>query len=101
MITINNAVLQLGSQLLLDEANLMIHSGQKVGIIGRNGSGKTSLFGCLNGSLSFDQGSLSIPESLRVSYMRQEAEGSDRTAVDFVIDGDRHFRSLEQRLQHR
>ena len=99
MITINNAVLQLGPQLLLDDANLMIHTGQKVGIIGRNGSGKTSLFGCLNSLLSFDQGTLSMPESLRVSYMRQEADGSIRSAVDFVIDGDKHFRALEQRLQ--
>jgi len=99
MITISNAVLRFGPQLLLDQANLMIHSGQKVGIIGRNGSGKTSLFACLNSLLSFDQGTLSMPDDLRVSYMHQETDGSSRTAVDFVIDGDRNFRALEQRLQ--
>ncbi|MBL4821646.1 MAG: ATP-binding cassette domain-containing protein [Gammaproteobacteria bacterium] len=98
MITLNNAVLQRGPKLLLDEANLIIHSAQKVGIIGRNGSGKTSLFTCLMGKLQLDQGSLGMPENLRISYMHQETGGSTRSAVEFVIDGDRHYRTLEQQL---
>ena len=98
MISLQDISLRLGSQLLLDEATLTIYAGQKVGIIGRNGTGKTSLFKLLMGELSPDTGELDFPKDLRKSQMRQETIGSDRPAVDYVMDGDIKFRGVEKQI---
>ena len=100
MISLSNVMLMQGQQVLLEDASLVIHKGQKIGIIGRNGSGKTSLFSCLRGELALESGELKLPEGLRLAYMRQEFSGSDRNALDFVIDGDWLYRSTEAALQH-
>jgi ATP-binding cassette, subfamily F, member 3 len=98
MISLQDISLRLGSQLLLDETDLTVYSGQKVGIIGRNGTGKTSLFKLLMGEISPDTGVLDMPKDLRKSQMHQETLGSSRPAVDYVIDGDSKFRSVEKQL---
>jgi ATP-binding cassette subfamily F protein 3 len=98
MISLQDISLRLGSQLLLDETDLTVYSGQKVGIIGRNGTGKTSLFKLLMGEISPDTGELDMPKDLRKSQMHQETLGSSRSAVDYVIDGDSKFRSVEKQL---
>lgn len=98
MISLQDISLRLGSQLLLEEANLTIYAGQKIGIIGRNGTGKTSLFKLLMGELHADTGELDIPRDLRKAQMLQETLGSTRTAVDYVIDGDLKFRNVESQL---
>ena len=87
-----------GTQLLLDHADLTIFGGQKVGIIGRNGTGKTSLFRLLMGELHADTGELDMPKDLRKAQMLQETAGTSRMALDYVIDGDSRFRSLEKQL---
>jgi ATP-binding cassette subfamily F protein 3 len=98
MISLQDVSLRLGSQLLLDEVDLTVYAGQKVGIIGRNGTGKTSLFKLLMGELSPDTGELDFPKDLRKSQMRQETIGSTRSAVDYVIDGDVKFRVVEKKI---
>lgn len=98
MISLQDISLHLGSQLLLDEVGLTVYAGQKVGIIGRNGTGKTSLFKLLMGELSPDKGELDFPKDLRKSQMLQETKGSTRSAVDYVIDGDIKFRAIEDGL---
>jgi len=98
MISLQDISLRLGSQLLLDEAGLTIYAGQKVGIIGRNGTGKTSLFKLLMGELSPDTGEMDFPKDLRKSQMRQETLGSTRAAVDYVMDGDAKFRAVENEI---
>lgn len=98
MISLQDISLRLGSQLLLDETDLTVYSGQKVGIIGRNGTGKTSLFKLLMGEISPDTGELDMPKDLRKSQMHQETLGSSRSAVDYVIDGDSKFRLVEKQL---
>lgn len=98
MISLQDISLRLGSQLLLDEAGLTIYAGQKVGIIGRNGTGKTSLFKLLMGELSPDTGEMDFPKDLRKSQMRQETLGSTRAAVDYVMDGDAKFRAVEKEI---
>jgi len=98
MISLQDISLRLGSQLLLDETDLTVYSGQKVGIIGRNGTGKTSLFKLLMGEISPDNGELDMPKDLRKSQMHQETLGSSRSAVDYVIDGDSKFRLVEKQL---
>jgi len=99
MISLNNARIMRAEHTLLEDTSLTIHKGQKIGVIGRNGSGKTSLFACLTGELGLDRGDLSMPAGLRVAQMRQETAGSQRTARDYVVDGDVEYRQLETQLQ--
>jgi len=98
MISLQQISLRRGAQLLLDQADLNVYTGQKVGIIGRNGTGKTSLFRLLMGELSADAGELDFPAELRKAQMRQETAASDSSALDYVIDGDAQFRYIEKQL---
>ena len=98
MISLQNLSLRRGSQLLLEDAGLNVYAGQKVGIIGKNGCGKSSLFRLLMGDLSYDSGDLDIPRDLRKAQMLQETKGSDRTAQDYVIDGNQAFRQVEMQM---
>jgi len=98
MITLQEVSLRRGTQLLLEHADLTVYAGQKVGIIGRNGTGKTSLFRLMMDELHVDAGNLDMPAGLRKAQMLQETAGSSRSAVDYVIDGDQQFRHLEKAL---
>jgi len=96
MIQISNLSLRHGPEPLLENASATVYPGHKLGLIGPNGSGKTSLFNLLLGQLSADSGEVSIPEAWTVSWMAQEIAELDRIAIDYVIDGDRHLRHTEQ-----
>ena len=98
MIQIQNLSLHRGPQQLLAEANLTLHSGWKVGIVGANGVGKSSLFKLLLGQLHQDAGELQLPGQLRIAHMAQEVSISERRAVDYVIDGDHRLRAVEAEL---
>ena len=98
MISLTQATLMRGDQVLLTDANLSIHNGQKIGVIGRNGSGKSSLFACLLGQLGLDKGDLFMPDGTRCAHMRQETTASAASAVDYVIDGDEVYRRIEREL---
>lgn len=99
MIKLENISLYRGRKQLLDGASATIHHGQKVAVIGANGSGKSSFFAMLLGQLSIDSGELSISEKVNIAHMQQEVGCYDRTAVDYVIDGDVQLRTLENSLQ--
>jgi ATP-binding cassette subfamily F protein 3 len=96
MISLKNIILLRGVQRLLDNASLTINPGRHVGVIGRNGCGKSSLFQLLIGHVQLDGGDLTIPSSWRIAYMAQEVSSSDRTALEYVLDGDKELR----RVQH-
>ncbi len=98
MISIQNATLNRGARMLFQDAGLIIHGGQKLGVIGRNGCGKSSLFACLKGQLGLEKGELSRPDGLRIASMAQETAGTARSALDHVLDGDKWFRDLEDKL---
>jgi ATP-binding cassette, subfamily F, member 3 len=95
MISLNNIMLMRGTQILLRGVSLVIHKGQRTGIIGRNGSGKTSLFRALSGEIALEEGEIDMPNGLRRSSMAQETPGSKRSALDFVLDAHLEFRKLE------
>ncbi len=99
MISLNNVSLMRGNQLLFEDASITLRVGQRTGIIGRNGAGKTSLFKAIAEEIPIEEGSIDLPNDLRISTMAQETPGSDRSAVNFVIDAHRQYRELESALQ--
>ncbi len=98
MITLQSVTLLRGTKVLLDNADLTVHPGQKWGIIGANGSGKTSLFKFLLGQLHEDSGNLNLPRDWRLAHMAQEVENTDKPAVEYVIDGDSELRNIEKAI---
>lgn len=99
MISLINIAVMRGQQLLLEEANLVVKNGQRVGVIGRNGSGKTSLFKAISGEIPLEAGSIELPNGMRWSMMAQETPGVDRSALDFVLDSHQEFRRLEAAIE--
>jgi ATP-binding cassette subfamily F protein 3 len=83
---------------LLEDAELTLHAGQKAGLIGANGAGKSSLFALLLGQLAPDSGDCLLPADWRIAHMRQEIETLQRIAVDYVLDGDLRLREVQREL---
>lgn len=98
MIELQNIGLQRGTNFLLQDASLRIHDGQKIALIGPNGAGKSSLFALLNGELGVDAGELSMPPKWRIAHMRQQVESSERSALDYAMDGDHYYRQIERQI---
>ena len=98
MISLNNIKLMRGPLTLLEDVSLVLRGGERTGVIGRNGCGKTSLFKVLAGEISLDQGDIKMPVDIRCSTMAQETPGSVRTALEFVIDAHSEFRNIERSL---
>ena len=88
MITLKNVILRRGAKVLLDGATVTMNPGEKVGLVGRNGAGKSSLFALLNGSLHEDGGEYFIPSQWRMGQVAQDMPETDQGATDFVVDGD-------------
>lgn len=98
MIRIENLSLQRGPLSLLQQSDLTIHPGQKVGVVGANGAGKSSLFALLQGELTADEGNCRIPTAWRIAHVRQEVSALPQPAVDYVLDGDTRLRQIQQAL---
>ena len=99
MIRLQNLTLQRGPQRLLEGAELTLHAGQKVGLIGANGAGKSSLFALLRGELGPDAGDCQMPPDWRIAHMRQEVDDLTRPAVAYVLDGDQQLRAIQAQLE--
>ncbi|KMJ91915.1 ABC transporter [Achromobacter xylosoxidans] len=89
--------LRRGTKVLLDDAEFVVHPGERVGIVGKNGAGKSSLFALLTGALDLDAGNLALPAGWRIASVEQELHADDRPAREFVIDGDTPLRALQAR----
>ena len=98
MLSFESVTIRRGGRILFADANLAIHDGQRIGITGANGAGKTSLFMLILGELGADAGTLRLPVGARIAHMAQEVETSERSALDYVIDGDRVLRAWERAL---
>ncbi len=98
MIQLLELSLLRGPQQLLNQANLTLHSGWKVGIIGANGVGKSSLFKLLLGELQLDAGELKMSGNQTIAHMAQEVHNNDSTVLDCVLDGDKNLRNIQQQL---
>jgi len=87
-----------GAKPLLEAADAVINPGERVGLVGANGSGKSSLFALLRGELHADKGEVDFPAHWRIAQVAQETPALERPAVEYVIDGDTGLRALEERL---
>ena len=98
MITIRAMSLMRGGKVLLENADITIFPGHHVGLVGRNGTGKSSLFALLRQELSVEQGRCEVPSAWRIASVKQETPALDRSALDYVLDGDQQLRQLEAQL---
>jgi ATP-binding cassette subfamily F protein 3 len=98
MITLRNIALQRGTKLLFEHVNLTIHAGQKVGCIGANGCGKSSLLALLCGELLPDSGEIAMPPQLSIAQVAQEIPAVSVPAIEYVVDGDQQLRTVEAQL---
>ncbi|MFD1559870.1 ABC-F family ATP-binding cassette domain-containing protein [Paraburkholderia silviterrae] len=88
MISVRNVTLRRGVNVVLDRASVTLTPGEKIGLVGRNGAGKSSFFGLLNGKLHEDSGEFSIPPAWKMGQVAQEMPETEQGATDFVVEGD-------------
>ncbi len=99
MIRLSQVTLRRGSKALLEGADLTLQAGERAGLIGANGSGKTSLFALLRGELHADKGDAELPAHWRIAHVAQETPALERPAVEYAIDGDARLRALQAELE--
>jgi len=99
MLNLSNLALRRSTELLFEAVDMKIYPGQKLGITGANGCGKSSLFALIRGELSADQGELTLPSNWAVATVAQETRLSKRIAIEYVIDGDEELRQVQAKLQ--
>ncbi|MBA2724210.1 MAG: ATP-binding cassette domain-containing protein [Methylibium sp.] len=88
MITLRNLILRRGPKVVLAGASVTLNPGEKIGLVGRNGAGKSSLFALMTGKLGADAGDFSMPPRWRMAEVVQHMPETDQPATDFVLDGD-------------
>ncbi len=98
VLNFSDLALRRSSTLLFEKVNFKVFDGQKFGVTGANGCGKSSLFALIRGQLSTDQGEFNMPSHWAVASVAQEAVLTERIAIEYVIDGDIELRQVEARL---
>ncbi len=98
MLRITNLTLARGAKRLLEGANLTVHAGHKVGLVGPNGCGKSSLFAAIRHDLLPDAGAIDLPPAWTIAHVAQETPPVATSALDYVLDGDRELRDVEAAL---
>ncbi len=98
MIAFKHVTLRRGPRKLLEDVDLRLQAGQRVGIVGANGTGKSSLLAMMLGELAPDAGEIEIPPGAEIATVRQHAPAGAQPAIEFVLDGDVELRAVESRL---
>lgn len=98
MLFFTNLTLKRGQSVLLENANASINPGQKVGLVGKNGCGKSSLLALLKKEVSAEAGEATFPSNWAIAWVNQETPALDIPALDYVIEGDREYCRLQQAL---
>lgn len=98
MIRLQQVNLHLGTKIILQQADLTVHDGHKLAVVGANGAGKSTLFKLLLQQLVPDQGELYLPKNWRIAHMAQEVAASEQSALDYVLDGHQEFRRIQQAM---
>lgn len=99
MLNFKNIALRRGTRVLFENASFTIHKGQKAGITGANGAGKSSFFALVRNELHLDEGDFSMPPGLEIAHVAQETPATDCSAIAYVMDGDAELRQLQRQLQ--
>ncbi|WGE49753.1 ABC transporter ATP-binding protein [Actinobacillus equuli] len=99
MIFFTDLILKRGQSVLLENTSVTIHTGQKVGLVGKNGCGKSSLFALVKGELQPEGGNVSLPKNWAISWVNQETPALEISALDYVIQGDREYTGLMSQLE--
>ena len=99
MLSARDLTLRRGPEPLFEQVNFTVFRGDKVGITGANGSGKSSLFAAIRGELAADRGDIDRPPNLKVAHVEQEVAASDRAAIEFVLDGDSELRGVQAAIE--
>ncbi len=99
MLKFSDLALRRGALLLLQDVNATIHPKQKVGITGANGCGKSSLFSLITNTLHADSGDFYMPKNWVIAHVAQESPSTERSAIDYVTDGDEQLRIIEKHLE--
>jgi ATP-binding cassette, subfamily F, member 3 len=94
MITLTELSLRIAGRLLLDHASLALPAGAKAGLVGRNGTGKTTLFKAITGELSTETGTISLPRNARIGQVAQEAPGTEEPLIEIVLKADKERAAL-------
>ena len=94
MLVARDLTLRRGAEPLFEQVNFTVYRGEKVGLTGANGSGKSSLFAAVRGELGPDRGDIELPASVRIGHVEQEIAAIDRAAIEFVLDGDTELRAV-------
>jgi len=98
MLTFTDVTLSRGPRTLLTGVGFAAYAGWRLGVVGRNGTGKTSLFGLITGEVAPDAGSVAVPRNLVLASVAQETPASPRSALDYALDGDTELRATEAEL---
>ena len=98
MLSITHLAYHVGGKPLLTDVNLQIFAGQRIGLVGRNGCGKSTLFRLIRGELKPDGGDIALQAGKTLAFVEQEILNAERPAIEFVLDGDSELRRLEQEL---
>lgn len=98
MLTLTNVSLRRGAKLLFENVSFTVYSGQRVGISGANGCGKSSLFAMVRDELHADTGDFSIQSGFTIAHVAQELAATEQAAIEFVIDGDAELRGIQAKL---
>src|SRR5262244_3332575 len=99
MLRIGNITVRRGARVLFEGASMNVHPGQKVGLVGANGSGKSSLLALVRGELHADAGEVDMPPRWVLAHVAQETPAVERPALDFVMDGDEELREIERDIE--
>ena len=95
MLGLNKIAIRRGRKLLIENVSFQTHAGQRMGLIGANGSGKSSLFAMLLGELEADDGELAINPKDQIAHVAQESPNSTASGLDYVMDGDHELREVQ------
>ncbi|NND47786.1 MAG: ATP-binding cassette domain-containing protein [Woeseiaceae bacterium] len=95
MLSLGNISLRRGRKVLFENVSLQVHAGQRMGLIGANGSGKSSLFAMLLGELEPDDGELGLQAADEIAHVAQESPHGSGSAIDYVMDGDTELREVQ------
>ncbi len=98
MLNFSELSLRRGRRVLFSDATFSLFRGEKVGITGENGSGKSSLLALVRGEIAPEAGSFEMPSNLQLAHVSQELEATEQPAIEFVLDGDAELRALERAL---